>query len=845
MSCQEIHSWTFCGLVKAFLDLWLAYLMLCGSALAFFTSKFLGIFGWQLPCPCNGLFGVSHGGTCLQKLLVDYPTRKISSIQMSVKNNFPFDSMWMDDQRCSFSVKLLGDTDRCDGPLEMEGASSCSAISDAGRRSYNFAFRDPSPKSETGGLGLMTSVPDDRADVKGKKVVNQRPSSGLRRRRRAVVVHRKSSSVSSSGPPRFLKRATSHSPRSMSEFGHDISEEGSVPMSSAGIALQDDREGHTGGRLGGGSLHGFELNGSFGESKVLVKDASSAKEFVHNIWDELGLDGNLKNVIRVLEQALEEVQAEHAALYLELEKERSAAATAADEAMAMILRLQKEKASIEMEARQYRRMIEEKSAYDAEEMDILKEILVRREKEKHFLEKNLETYRQLILLNNESLEGDANAVAEISALRSTFSLESSEDLEQMLRQISESNDKREIGKNVKISSNFEVQTVEGPSYTHAFEKEVPPSNLDKDNDLLQRVDFQGEESSNKSHPHVSGYFDDCNQEFQEKVMVSMDEERSVLQKVGQGLETESRLYKLNSLPKHGFLKKTIISLEHGQKNNVRQCQGVEKKADPYPSGTEINFSSDVEDFNKCGESADQGGSDQQFSKVETEPSLYDVYMVDDTSKLCKEEARESQAQLIDTASDGFRIHCLPFDPSGVSRIAATDQPTTSMETPRESQAQLIDTASDRFRIDDVTDQPSTSKETTGQDISRSCSDLTAGLPPISNIQGKSFPLDLRRNSMSAVDNERLKLDTEVAWLRERLRIVQEGREKLSFSVEHREGDKIQLQLLADIAKQLQEIRQLNQPGKAVMQISLPPTSSKVRSKKRRCRSVSLGLHNST
>jgi hypothetical protein len=38
-------------------------------------------------------------------------------------------------------------------------------------------------------------------------------------------------------------------------------------------------------------------------------------------------------------------------LYLELEKERSAAANAADEAMTMILRLQEEKASIETEAR--------------------------------------------------------------------------------------------------------------------------------------------------------------------------------------------------------------------------------------------------------------------------------------------------------------------------------------------------------------------------------------------------------------------------------------------------------------------------------------------------------------
>ncbi|KAA8548413.1 hypothetical protein F0562_000097 [Nyssa sinensis] len=99
--------------------------------------------------------------------------------------------------------------------------------------------------------------------------------------------------------------------------------------------------------------------------------------------------------------------------------------------------------------------------------------------------------------------------------------------------------------------------------------------------------------------------------------------------------------------------------------------------------------------------------------------------------------------------------------------------------------------------------------------------------------------------MSALDNERLKIDTEVGWLRERLRIVQEGKEKLNFSMDHRERGKIQLKLLEDIAHQLREIRQLTEPGKAARQASLPPPSSKVMSKKRRCRSVSIGVHKSS
>ncbi|XP_020112282.1 uncharacterized protein LOC109726866 [Ananas comosus] len=106
--------------------------------------------------------------------------------------------------------------------------------------------------------------------------------------------------------------------------------------------------------------------------------------------------------IEELRRAIEEERAARAALSRELEKERSAAASAADEAMAMMQRLHKEKAAVEIEARQYRRMVEEKSAYDGEEMATLKEILVRREREKYVLEMELEEYQQMMMNNTGS-----------------------------------------------------------------------------------------------------------------------------------------------------------------------------------------------------------------------------------------------------------------------------------------------------------------------------------------------------------------------------------------------------------------------------------------------------------
>ncbi|XP_028767165.1 myosin-binding protein 2 [Neltuma alba] len=84
------------------------------------------------------------------------------------------------------------------------------------------------------------------------------------------------------------------------------------------------------------------------------------------------------------------------ALYAELEEERSASAIAASQTMAMINRLQEEKAAMQMEALQYQRMMEEQSEYDQEALQLLNELMVKREKENQELEKELEAYRRKV-----------------------------------------------------------------------------------------------------------------------------------------------------------------------------------------------------------------------------------------------------------------------------------------------------------------------------------------------------------------------------------------------------------------------------------------------------------------
>ncbi|KAF6166771.1 hypothetical protein GIB67_005647 [Kingdonia uniflora] len=85
--------------------------------------------------------------------------------------------------------------------------------------------------------------------------------------------------------------------------------------------------------------------------------------------------------------------------YLELQKERMASADAAEEAMAMILRLQNEKSSIELQAHQYRKIAEQKQLYDQEVIHSLRWITMEHESERNILESQLKVCRKRLKNN--------------------------------------------------------------------------------------------------------------------------------------------------------------------------------------------------------------------------------------------------------------------------------------------------------------------------------------------------------------------------------------------------------------------------------------------------------------
>ncbi|XP_049405291.1 myosin-binding protein 3-like isoform X1 [Solanum stenotomum] len=94
-----------------------------------------------------------------------------------------------------------------------------------------------------------------------------------------------------------------------------------------------------------------------------------------------------------------------AALYRELEEERNASSVAANQAMAMITRLQEEKAALHMEALQCLRMMEEQAEYDNEALQNSNDLLAQKEKEIQDFETKLELYKKK--LGNMALFEDA------------------------------------------------------------------------------------------------------------------------------------------------------------------------------------------------------------------------------------------------------------------------------------------------------------------------------------------------------------------------------------------------------------------------------------------------------
>ncbi|KAL8106201.1 uncharacterized protein LOC141677356 isoform X1 [Apium graveolens] len=747
MPCQNMQFWTFTGLVGAFLDLGIAYFILCASSLAFFVSGFLGLFGLRLPCPCDGFFTRERNDYCVQRLLVDYPNEKVGYVLCSVRNKFPFHSALVNDQ--NVGVKLVENrSDHGNGYYVDEGEASCSSASDA-KVSRNAGEKEMVSRNGNGFEFDVGRWPDKKIDMKGKGIGNHRLRANVRRRRKGSFDHRRSSSVSSHDRVVVPRYSGSIKKEKNEELGEMSASDGAETN-----YLSDDRKAPSVMSAGGSGSPDDDLKRSMSEMSFKEKYGSCIEDLKSDARGALSL-GDEINTIGVLEQALKEEHAARVALYIELDKERNAAAGAADEAMAMILRLQEEKASLEMQARHNQRVIEEKSAYDTEEMNILKEIVLRREREKHFLEKEVEAYRQMLFSGKEQLEGDTQSMVDKQRREVFSSGYLSEDTDLMLHELNESIKKNAMAKGRSL--NAEVTS----------------------KDTLQRPLVQlGSSECDED--------DVVNQELQEKEMVANDKSQLARPIEGQRSSNSQQPHISESpIP--------LISDEH-EKNSFEDIyEGLTKDGN-----SSVPIQSDDHDMKKHGKDV-MGSIAQSDVANEKELRFYDVHIIDDKSKFYDE-------------ASGKKTELLPK--TDTSKVISPDV------------SQVSDIQNNEIRRD----SPNTSKMGTSADLNRSSLDMAMRLPP-SGPREKSVPVS-RRSSISVSDTERLKIDIEVEWLREKLKAVRERRTKLNISADN-DKEKQQLQLLEDIASQLREIRLMTNPEQAMRHASLPLPSSKAVTKKRR------------
>ncbi|KAF3435878.1 hypothetical protein FNV43_RR22970 [Rhamnella rubrinervis] len=136
-----------------------------------------------------------------------------------------------------------------------------------------------------------------------------------------------------------------------------------------------------------------------------VNDHYEENECYHSNEDEEFDVTALRKLVKTERKRANEAQTE-------LEKERMAAASATEEAMAMILRLQSEKSCVEMQASQYRRMAEQKQQYDEAIIQSLQWIVMKHESERSLLEDQLRLCRQKLKQNRNNADDHERDPAE-------------------------------------------------------------------------------------------------------------------------------------------------------------------------------------------------------------------------------------------------------------------------------------------------------------------------------------------------------------------------------------------------------------------------------------------------
>lgn len=181
-----------------------------------------------------------------------------------------------------------------------------------------------------------------------------------------------------------------------------------------------------------------------GDESIILQNITKRLSIERNESGVESLDGSIvseiegESPIDQLKRQIELDRKSMSMLYKELEEERNASAIAANQAMAMITRLQEEKAGMQMEALQYQRLMEEQAEYDQEALQKTNELLTQREKELQDLESELECYRKRFSgepLSDKFMETSSHLEADEKSLTNNALLEESTHHKKSIRDI--------------------------------------------------------------------------------------------------------------------------------------------------------------------------------------------------------------------------------------------------------------------------------------------------------------------------------------------------------------------------------------------------------------------------
>ncbi|KAK9051073.1 hypothetical protein SSX86_027699 [Deinandra increscens subsp. villosa] len=357
-----------------------------------------------------------------------------------------------------------------------------------------------------------------------------------------------------------------------------------------------------------------------------TKDAGAEESFDGSVISETD-DSDPVSTPEELKSALKAEREALRNLYAELEEERNASAGAANETMAMITRLQEEKASMQMEALQYRRMMEEQSEYDQEALQLLNEVMSKKEAELESYRKKVSDYDAKEKTKNRSedddgssidlyhvpehgnaLDGDREIQCSRTPIDSVFDLESTlasfEDervsileqlrfLEERLVALSDAED-RHFANVPVIDDHYEEINIIGFSgqvtteynRKQAMGKQLFPLFEAFEDDVTVRNGYENGFHHSRFEDHHSRFEDTAVERFElEKKRIDMEEEIDQLYRRLQALEADRE-----------FLKHSIGSMKKGEKgmevlgeilHHLRDLRDVNLRAKSYTESNNL------------------------------------------------------------------------------------------------------------------------------------------------------------------------------------------------------------------------------------------------------------------